>query len=73
MFAGLLDASIARLMALHADVVRQPAGQTGRVNNARVQFSRYRARRAAFSNVQFAGPVAIFAANADFVERWIAI
>ena len=60
-------------MAIHADVIGEPTGQLGRVNDRVVKFTCHRQLPASFIHVQLAGAVAVLAADRELSKRRVLV
>ena len=67
--AGHQGPGIQTLVAVHTDVVGEPARQLGRINDAPINIAAERRGHAAFLDVQRARAVTDFAADRQF-EKW---
>src|SRR5439155_12590236 len=70
--AGHQGPGIQTLVAVHTDVVGEPARQLGRINDAPINIAAERRGHAAFLDVQRARAVTDFAADRQF-EKWRAL
>src|SRR5579864_5683485 len=71
--AGLQYSSRGSLVAIHADVIREPTGQLGRVNDRVVKFTCHRQLPASFIHVQLAGAVAVLTADRQLSKRRVLV
>ena len=71
--AGLQYAGGGPLVAIHADVIRQPEGQLGRIDNRPVYFAGERQFPASLIHMKPARPVAVLAADRQLLERRIPV
>jgi hypothetical protein len=71
--AGLHDSNVVSLVALHADVVREPARKPRRINDAAIYFAGWCATALTLSHMEFAATVAVLAAQRQLGKRRIKI